>query len=56
MIDTPIEEQQVFLNVTCNIAALEHKIDGPNTLSVDFINYVEVEVSRLEELKARKMK
>ncbi|KAF7820689.1 65-kDa microtubule-associated protein 3-like [Senna tora] len=56
LMDTPIEEQQMFQNVTCNVAASEHEITEPNTLSVDFINYVEAEVSRLEELKASKMK
>ncbi|XVE58677.1 hypothetical protein DITRI_Ditri04bG0187900 [Diplodiscus trichospermus] len=56
LMDTPIEEQQIFQNVTCNIAASEHEITEPNTLSVDFINYVEAEVSRLEELKSSKMK
>uniref|UniRef100_A0A5B6ZTY3 65-kDa microtubule-associated protein 3-like n=1 Tax=Davidia involucrata TaxID=16924 RepID=A0A5B6ZTY3_DAVIN len=40
----------------CNIAASEHEIMEPNMLSVDFINYVEAEVSRLEEFKASKMK
>jgi len=84
--DTPIEEQQMFQNVTCNIAASEDEITEPNTLSEDFINcvsyklleynmdyislfytvqnsrrsinamQVEVEVSRLEELKSSKMK
>lgn len=38
--DTPVEEQQVFQSVTCNIAASEHEITEPNTLSVDFISYV----------------
>lgn len=38
--DTPSEEQQMFQNVTCNIAASEHEITEPNTLSVDFIKYV----------------
>lgn len=38
--DTPIKEQEVFQNVTSNIAASEHEITEPNTLSVDFINYV----------------
>ncbi|KAI5430574.1 hypothetical protein KIW84_034966 [Lathyrus oleraceus] len=33
LMDTPIEEQQKFQNVTCNIAASEHKITEPNTLS-----------------------
>ncbi|MBA0578243.1 hypothetical protein Gorai_020538, partial [Gossypium raimondii] len=50
LMDTPIEEQQMFQNVTCNIAASEHEITEPNTLSV------EAEVSRLEELKSSKMK
>jgi len=40
LMDTPIEEQQMFQNVTCNIAASEHEVTEPNTLSVDFINYV----------------
>ncbi|RWR87373.1 Microtubule-associated protein [Cinnamomum micranthum f. kanehirae] len=56
LMDTPIEEQQMFQNVTCNIAASEHEITEPGTLSEDFINYVEAEVLRLEELKASKMK
>ncbi|KAL1060913.1 hypothetical protein V6Z11_1Z059300 [Gossypium hirsutum] len=49
-------EQQKFQNVTCNVAASEHEITEPNTLSDDFINYVEEEVSRLEDLKSSKMK
>ncbi|GMI75492.1 PLEIADE, MICROTUBULE-ASSOCIATED PROTEIN 65-3 [Hibiscus trionum] len=56
LMDTPIEEQQMFQNITCNVAASEHEITEPNTLSVDFINYVEAEVSRLEQLKSSKMK
>ncbi|KHN30546.1 65-kDa microtubule-associated protein 3 [Glycine soja] len=56
LMDTPIEEQQMFQNVTCNIAASEHEVTEPNTLSVDFINLVEAEVARLEALKSSKMK
>ncbi|XP_059315079.1 65-kDa microtubule-associated protein 3-like [Lycium ferocissimum] len=56
LMDTPIEEQQIFQNVTCKIAAKEHEITEPNILSLEFITYVEEEVSRLEELKASKMK
>ncbi|GFY81967.1 microtubule associated protein (MAP65/ASE1) family protein [Actinidia rufa] len=56
LMDTPIEEQQMFQNVTCNIAASEHELTEPNMLSVDFINQIEAEVSRLDELKASKMK
>ncbi|KAE9592631.1 putative microtubule-associated protein, MAP65/Ase1/PRC1 [Lupinus albus] len=56
LMDTPIEEQQMFQNVTCNIAAEEHEVTEPNSLSMDFINCVEEEVSRLEDLKSSKMK
>uniref|UniRef100_A0ACD5T7N2 Uncharacterized protein n=1 Tax=Avena sativa TaxID=4498 RepID=A0ACD5T7N2_AVESA len=56
LMDTPIEEQQVFQNVTCNIAASESEVTEANTLSIDFLNYVEAEVLRLEQLKASKMK
>ncbi|KAJ6764486.1 65-KDA MICROTUBULE-ASSOCIATED PROTEIN 3 [Salix koriyanagi] len=56
LMDTPVEEQQEFQNVTCNIAASEHEITEPNTLSVDFIKHVEAEVTRLEEFKSSKMK
>lgn len=38
--DTPVEEQQLFQNVTCNIAASEHEVTEPNTLSMEFINLV----------------
>ncbi|CAL0299929.1 unnamed protein product [Lupinus luteus] len=56
LMDTPIEEQQMFQNVTCNIAASEDEVTEPNTLSVDLINCVDTEVSRLEKLKSSKMK
>ncbi|KAL4574866.1 hypothetical protein LXL04_021706 [Taraxacum kok-saghyz] len=56
LMDTPIEEQHMFQSVTCHIAASEHEITEPNLLSDDFINYVEAEVARLEEMKASKMK
>ncbi|XP_020105633.1 65-kDa microtubule-associated protein 3-like [Ananas comosus] len=56
LMDTPIEEQQLFQNVTLNIAASEDEITEPNTLSIDFLSYVEAEVLRLEQLKASKMK
>ncbi|XP_076910157.1 65-kDa microtubule-associated protein 3-like [Bidens hawaiensis] len=56
LMDAPIEEQQEFQSVTCNIAASEEEKSEPNLLSVEFINYVEAEVSRLEELKSSKMK
>ncbi|XP_010536523.1 PREDICTED: 65-kDa microtubule-associated protein 3 isoform X2 [Tarenaya hassleriana] len=56
LMDTPIEEQQEFQHVTCNIAASEHEITEPNSLSEDFLKYVETEVARLDEVKSSKMK
>ncbi|CAL0316684.1 unnamed protein product [Lupinus luteus] len=56
LMDTPMQEQQVFQNVTCNIAASEDEVTEPNTLSMDLINCVEMEVSRLEKLKSSRMK
>ncbi|XP_047322279.1 65-kDa microtubule-associated protein 3-like [Impatiens glandulifera] len=56
LMDTPVEEQQVFHNVTRNVAASEQEMTEPNMLSVEFINNVEAEVMRLDELKASKMK
>lgn len=38
--DTPLEEQQAFQNVTCNIAASEDEITEPNALSADCIKHV----------------
>ncbi|XP_051142490.1 65-kDa microtubule-associated protein 3-like [Andrographis paniculata] len=56
LMDTPVEEQQAFQKVTCNIAASADEITEPDMLSIDCINCVKAEVSRLEELKASKMK
>ncbi|XP_059455931.1 65-kDa microtubule-associated protein 3-like [Corylus avellana] len=56
LMDTPMEEQQMFQNVTSNIAASEPEITETNMLSVNFLNNVEAEVSRLEQLKSSKMK
>ncbi|XP_010555626.1 PREDICTED: 65-kDa microtubule-associated protein 3-like [Tarenaya hassleriana] len=56
LMDTPIEEQQEFQHVTCNVAASEHEITEPNSLSEDFLKYVEAEVARLDEVKSSKMK
>ncbi|CAO2829432.1 unnamed protein product [Amaranthus hypochondriacus] len=56
LMDTPLEEQQAFQNVTCNIAASEDEITEPNALSADCIKHVEAEVSRQELLKSSKMK
>ncbi|KAJ4771152.1 Microtubule-associated protein-like [Rhynchospora pubera] len=56
LLDTPMEEQQSFQNITRNVAALEHEMTEPNLLSSDFLKQAEAEVSRLEKLKASKRK
>ncbi|KAL2552992.1 65-kDa microtubule-associated protein 3 [Forsythia ovata] len=56
LMDTPVEEQTMFQNVTKNIAASEAEIIEPNILSLDFINHAEAEVLRLQEMKSSKMK
>ncbi|XP_024625893.1 65-kDa microtubule-associated protein 3 [Medicago truncatula] len=56
LMDTPLEEQQKFHNMTSKIAALEYEITEPNILSIDNIVYVEREVKRLEQFKSTKMK
>ncbi|CAI9781578.1 unnamed protein product [Fraxinus pennsylvanica] len=56
LMDTPVEEQKTFQNVTKNIAASEAEIIEPNILSLDFINHAETEVLRLQEMKSSKMK
>ncbi|XP_021756251.1 65-kDa microtubule-associated protein 3-like isoform X1 [Chenopodium quinoa] len=56
LMDTPPNEQHMFHNVTSKIAASELEITEPNCLSMDFINHVETEVTRLENLKSSKMK
>jgi len=40
LMDTPMEEQQLFHNVTSNIAASEPEITEANMLSVNFLNNV----------------
>ncbi|KAL0646369.1 hypothetical protein Bca4012_044660 [Brassica carinata] len=51
LMDTPIEEQQEYQQITCNIAASEHEITQANSLSEDFIQYVEPEVVPLDEVE-----
>ncbi|CAA3005754.1 65-kDa microtubule-associated 3-like [Olea europaea subsp. europaea] len=56
LMETPIEEQQIFQKATCNLVASEDEITELDMLSVDYIDYVAAEVSRLEALKTSKMK
>nr|GFC01475.1 hypothetical protein [Tanacetum cinerariifolium] len=51
-----VKIERMQRSITCKIAASEQEITEHNLLSVEFINYVETDVSRLESLKSSKMK
>lgn len=40
LMDTPAEEQQKFIDVSCNIAATVSEITKPNSLSTDLLEEV----------------
>lgn len=40
LMDTPADEQQNFMNVSCNIAATVSEITKPNSLSLDLLQEV----------------
>ncbi|GMN43064.1 hypothetical protein TIFTF001_012255 [Ficus carica] len=56
LMDIPMVEQTLFHNVTSKIAASISEITETNMLSVKFLNHVEAEVSRLEQLRSRKLR
>lgn len=56
LMDTPVEEQQLFQHVTCHIASTEDEVSTPGILSMETIAQVELEVERLDTLKASRMK
>ncbi|KAJ9556474.1 hypothetical protein OSB04_011088 [Centaurea solstitialis] len=56
LMDISNEEQQPFQNYTCYIAASEDEIIEPNALSLESIKFIETEISRLQQLKASKIK
>ncbi|KAJ7552872.1 hypothetical protein O6H91_06G073700 [Diphasiastrum complanatum] len=56
LMDTPFEEQQLFEHVTWSIGAVDAEVVTPGALAYDVIEEAEVEVERLERLKASKMK
>ncbi|XAR54129.1 hypothetical protein NMG60_11029139 [Bertholletia excelsa] len=56
LMDTPIEEQLKFQNITKNITVSGNEVTEPSALSADVIHYAEVEVSRLQQLKSSKLK
>ncbi|BAT88592.1 hypothetical protein VIGAN_05212800 [Vigna angularis var. angularis] len=56
LMDTPTEERRLFDHVTCNISASVDEVTVPGALALDLIEQAEVEVERLDQLKASKMK
>ncbi|KAH7435948.1 hypothetical protein KP509_06G085100 [Ceratopteris richardii] len=54
LMDTPIEEQQLFYHVTCILSMSEDEVSAPQALALDKIEQAEVEVERLDALKASK--
>ncbi|XP_059662438.1 65-kDa microtubule-associated protein 1-like [Cornus florida] len=56
LMDTPQEERSLFDHVTCNISASVDEVTIPGALAIDLIEQAEVEVERLDKLKASKMK
>ncbi|KAF8409643.1 hypothetical protein HHK36_005721 [Tetracentron sinense] len=56
LMDTPMEEQSLFDHVTCNISASVDEVTIPGALALDLIEQAEVEVERLDQLKASRMK
>lgn len=56
LMDTPEEERSLFDHVTCNISASVDEVAIPGALTLDLIEQAEVEVERLDQLKASKMK
>ncbi|KAL3503556.1 hypothetical protein ACH5RR_038005 [Cinchona calisaya] len=56
LMDTPEEERSLFDHVTCNISASVDEVTVPGALALDLIEQAEVEVERLDQLKASRMK
>ncbi|XP_047982398.1 65-kDa microtubule-associated protein 1-like [Salvia hispanica] len=56
LMDTPPEERSLFDHVTCNISASVDEVTIPGALALDLIEQAEVEVERLDQLKASRMK
>ncbi|NP_001313183.1 65-kDa microtubule-associated protein 1-like [Nicotiana tabacum] len=56
LMDTPEEERSLFDHVCCNISASVDEVSIPGALALDLIEQAEVEVERLDQLKASRMK
>lgn len=56
LMDTPQEERKLFDHVTCNISASVDEVTILGSLALDLIEQAEVEVEKLDQLKASRMK
>ncbi|KAG5409225.1 hypothetical protein IGI04_005544, partial [Brassica rapa subsp. trilocularis] len=56
LMDTPDEERDLFNHVTRNISSSVDDVTTPGALARDLIKQAEVEVDRLDQLKASRMK
>ncbi|MED6175874.1 hypothetical protein PIB30_082389 [Stylosanthes scabra] len=56
LMDTPPEERSLFDHVTCNMSTSVDEVTVPGALALDLIEQAEVEVERLDQLKASRMK
>ncbi|XP_019424455.1 PREDICTED: 65-kDa microtubule-associated protein 1-like isoform X2 [Lupinus angustifolius] len=56
LMDTPLVERRLFDHVTCNMSTSVDEVTAPGALALDLIEQAEVEVERLDNLKASRMK
>ncbi|KHN23892.1 65-kDa microtubule-associated protein 1 [Glycine soja] len=56
LMDTHPEERRLFDHVTCNMSASVDEVTVPGALALDLIEQYLVEVERLDQLKASRMK
>ncbi|XXG41944.1 hypothetical protein AAC387_Pa01g2308 [Persea americana] len=56
LMDTPMEDRNLFKHVTCNISASVDDVTIPGALALELFVQAEVEVEKLDQLKGSKMK
>ncbi|KAJ1259882.1 hypothetical protein BS78_10G189900 [Paspalum vaginatum] len=56
LMDAPVEERQPFHHITCNLSSTLDDVTVPGALALDIIQEAELEVERLDQLKASRMK
>ncbi|RCV22412.1 hypothetical protein SEVIR_4G228400v4 [Setaria viridis] len=56
LMDARVEERQPFHHITCNMSSTLDEVTVPGALALDVIEQAELEVERLDQLKASRMK